>query len=525
MNDKKRVILIIATIIVGIFSGYKFYEQNQNKEKEEIVNTAVEEVKEDIEEIKAIENSNYYDKIYDSIETNQSTTEIPELSEEDEKNLEEQEVEDEAFELQGNIAYEGDRARSWDVELGDYVGLTYYSQIDSRWKNLPYTSTNNPTQTIGSSACGPTCAAMIVSSIKGNITPVTMSKLFVENGYRSANNGTYWSAYRAVADEFNIGYTETADIQKALDLLRNNHYLIASCGNGLFTTGGHYIVIYGVENDTLKIYDSYLYSGKFETSTRRGKVTVSGNTVYCSVENFENYANYKQFFCYKYEPKEVETDNSTDNQVSTASYTRYVKVNSHLNIRSNPGTNNTIVGYLNNGDRVIITENYSNWSKIDSGWVCSDYLVSYNPISSTLNNTVGNFYRLKYKTSLFSNSNLTGIRYSYLANTQIKVLSNINSNVDYVQVVATGRKAYINNSAYSSNVVVAKNTTTQNTVGKYYRLKNKCYLYSNSNLTGTKYTYLANTQIKVLSNINSNIDFVQIVKTGRKAYISRKNYK
>ena len=33
-----------------------------------------------------------------------------------------------------------------------------------------------------------------------------------------------------------------------------------------------------------------MYSGKFDTSTRRGKVYVSGNTVYCSTENFKNYA-------------------------------------------------------------------------------------------------------------------------------------------------------------------------------------------------------------------------------------------
>ena len=74
--------------------------------------------------------------------------------------------------------------------------------------------------------------------------------------------GTYWSAYRAVADEFNIGYTETSDIQKALQLLQNYNYVICSVGNGLFTTGGHYIVIYGIDGDTLKIYDPYLYSRK-----------------------------------------------------------------------------------------------------------------------------------------------------------------------------------------------------------------------------------------------------------------------
>lgn len=78
---------------------------------------------------------------------------------------------------------------------------------------------------------------MVVTACKGTITPDTMADLFVKYGYRSANNGTYWSAFRAVADEFNIGYTETSDIQRALQLLQSNHYVVVSCGNGLFTTG------------------------------------------------------------------------------------------------------------------------------------------------------------------------------------------------------------------------------------------------------------------------------------------------
>ena len=101
------------------------------------------------------------------------------------------------------------------------------------------------------------------------------------------------------------GYTETSDIQKALNLLRNNNYVIVSCGNGLFTTGGHYIVLVGIEENTLKIYDPYNYTGKFNVSSRRGKVEVSGNTIYCSIDNFKKYANYKGFFCYKNENKNV----------------------------------------------------------------------------------------------------------------------------------------------------------------------------------------------------------------------------
>ena len=176
----------------------------------------------------------------------------------------------------------------------------YYSQIDSRWKNILYTSVGNPNQTIGSSGCGPTSAAMIVAGLKdSSVTPETMAKLFVDNGFRSASNGTYFSAFKWTANVYDIDYKQLYNVDDALQEVKNGYYEIVSCSEGLFTTGGHYIVISGVSGDVLKIYDPYLYSGKFDSSSRRGKVTVSGNTVYCSVNNFKKYANSKGWFAYK----------------------------------------------------------------------------------------------------------------------------------------------------------------------------------------------------------------------------------
>ncbi len=361
----------------------------------------------------------------------------------DEESLEEQEVEDEGFELQGEIAYEGGKAQSWNLQTTGEPKLTYVSQIDNRWKNYPYTVTNNKSQTIGKSGCGVATAAMVIDSIVGNVSVTELADVFVKYGYRSPNNGTYWSANRAIADEFNIEYQETSNFSVMLEKLKNNNYIIASVGNGLFTTGGHYIMIYGIDGNNLKIYDPYLYSGKFETSTRKGKASVSGDTVYCSIDNFKNYANYKRFFCYKYDLK-LSANQTTNNLTS---YTRYVKVSSRLNIRNGASTKNKIVGKLNNGEEVTIYETKGNWSRIgDNKWVSSDYLVDRKV--STNKGTVGQYKRLKSKTYLYSKSNLSGKKYTYLAKTQVKIIKNISRNVDYIYVVKTGRYAYIRTSAY-----------------------------------------------------------------------------
>lgn len=502
MKNKKYKIFVVIVIILclGVYFGLstrtEITETTQGNTAENNVQT-YEMTNEDIEAL--------------------STTEITEQTEAEEEEIgKEQEVENEEFELQGQIAYEGS-SQYPRVSLGSYSGLTYYSQIDSRWKNHMYSSVSDSSQTIGTSGCGPTSAAMVVTAIKGTITPPEMADLFVNNGYRSASNGTYLSAFRWVADVFDIGYQETYNLDMAVNLLKDNNYLIVSVGNGLFTTGGHLMVITGIEGDTLKIYDPYLYSGKFETSTRRGKVTVSGNTVYCSVDNFRRYANYTRFFAYKHDGNIQE---NTGN-VTTSTYTRYVKTSTGVgvNVRSGPGTGYGKVVALADGTSVIVYETSGNWSRIGTNrWVSSDYLVS-TYTNSNVYNTIGQTRKTK-ACYLYSNSNLSGTRYTYKANTTVTILDNISSSVDKVRVNATGRVAYINTSNYTSS-----SSTVTNTVGQYKRLKNKTYLYSKSNLTGTKYTYLPLTQVKIIKNVSSSVDYVYVVKTGRYAYVRNNVYK
>lgn len=501
MKKRNFKILLILSIIVAVLAVCGICYELSNRE--ETIQSVTEESKiqtyemseEDIQEL--------------------PSTEIVEQTEEQEQEVSaEQEVESEEFELQGEIAYNGTTEYP-NISLGNYAGLTYYNQTDSRWRYYQYSSVGDSSQTIGTSGCGPTSAAMVVTAIKGTITPPEMGDLFVQYGYRSANNGTYWSAFRWVADVFDIGYQECSSLDTAVDLVRNNNYVICSVGNGLFTTGGHFIVLVGIEGDTLKIYDPYLYSGKFDTSTRRGKVTVSGNTVYCSINNFRNYANYKGFFAYKHNGNVQE---NTGN-VTTSTYIRYVNTNSlNLNVRSTP--NGSVIGSLKKGTQVTVVETNGNWSRITSpvsGWVNNSYLSS-SYVSSNISNTVGQTRKTK-ACYLYSNSNLTGTRYTYKANTTVTILSNISSTVDRVRVNVTRRTAYISTSNYTSS------NYSNGTVGQYKRLSSRTYLYSNSNLTGTRYTYLPLTQVRIIRNVSSTIDYVYVVKTGRYAYVYTSAYR
>lgn len=216
---------------------------------------------------------------------------------------------------------------------------------------------------------------------------------------------------------------------------------------GYLQHGGHFILIYDYEDtngsgqcdkgDRLKIYDPYLYSGKFNTSTRRGKATVSGNTVYVEKETFRAYANYSGFFAFKNDRTDT-TENNNSN-VTTSTYTRYVKTSTGIgvNVRKGPGTSYKKVSALADGTKVTVYSESGNWSEIGTNkWVCSDYLTNSN-VSTSYNTKVGSTYKLKSRTILYKSSSMRGTYYTYLAKTRVKVLSHASNTVDYIYIPAT----------------------------------------------------------------------------------------
>ena len=351
MKNRKIIITAIVTIILAIVGGI----------------FGIKYTDEDIEKI-----SDGIDTVVDIVET----AEIANLTQEDEQTTEVQEadLENDTFKEKSEVAYNGSD-KTPKVSVGTYKGLTYYSQADSRWAKHKYG--NN---TMINSGCGPTSAAMVVSSIKGEIRPDTMGDLFVKYGYRSANAGTYWSAMRWTADAFDIEYKETYNFDTMISKLKDNNYVIAICREGLFTYGGHFIVITGIDGDTLSIYDPYLYSGKFVTASRKGaNVTVKGNTVYVSKSNFKKYANAQCYFCYKNDRTDTKVNNITttttksNSSVKSVNYKVKVTPSVGLNIRSGANTSYKKVGKYNKNTIVKITKESNGWGKTSKGWICLTY--------------------------------------------------------------------------------------------------------------------------------------------------------
>lgn len=521
MNKERKKLIVLEGIVLILILFVILSQcnlQGGQKNQNNITENNIQNVENTNGEDLSNDSANTVNNIYNENKSNKSSTEIPILTEEDEQTVEVQETEAEGFEEQGIIAYNG-AEKTPNVQLGEYSGLTYYSQIDNRWKNKMYSSVGNTAQTIGTSGCGPAAAAMVVSSIKGNITPDQMADLYMKYGYRSANQGTYWSAFKWTADVFDIGYSEYYKLDDAIAKLKDNHYIIASCNQGLFTYGGHFVVLVGLEGNYIKIYDSYLYNGKYDVASRRGKAIVKGNTTYVSIQNFRQYANYKKFFCFKNDKTNVNENNIPSNNanvgISKVNYQVRITANSGLNIRAGASTSYPRFGGYAKGTIVTILAESNGFGKTDRGWISLNY-TSTNIGNSSVVGTSGQTKKLARASILYSNSNLTGYRYNYKANTTVTVLENVSANVDKVRANMTGRIAYINKNNYLN--------TSDSYAGIIKKTKN-CVLYSKANLSGYQYQYKENTTVIVLEHVNSYVDKIRVRQTGRVAYINVRNYK
>ncbi len=134
-----------------------------------------------------------------------------------------------------------------------------YLQTDKRWKDKPY-QVPGETATVGDSGCGPSCAAMLIETITGRtFTPEEACAWSVAHGYKAKGQGTYYSYFAPQFAAFgikcwqlswtNVYHNPGSPIHdQALEYLKQGYYLIALMKKGLWTGGGHFVVVWWADN-------------------------------------------------------------------------------------------------------------------------------------------------------------------------------------------------------------------------------------------------------------------------------------
>ena len=200
--------------------------------------------------------------------------------------------------------------------------MIYYNQLN--YADIPYPSSLYPNATVKSGGCGVCCASMIVENLAGQaFQPEVSAKFSINCGARAATGTDMEVLARALCQKFDLTYQSTTDINAVASAMQTGTMAIANTKggtNGLFSTSGHYVVIAEYKNPSFTVLDPYLYSGKFNTSTRKGKVRQSGNLLQVSKENVA--ADCKKYYIFKGVNKQME---SSKKQFSVEEAKRIIK--------------------------------------------------------------------------------------------------------------------------------------------------------------------------------------------------------
>ena len=92
---------------------------------------------------------------------------------------------------------------------------------------------------------------------------------------------------------YDLDFSTTNRVKKAMQHLKNGGSVIANVGGdregytGVFSHGGHYVLLLSAGKDSICVLDPSLKEGKYEEPGREGKVRLDAPFAYCSPELME----------------------------------------------------------------------------------------------------------------------------------------------------------------------------------------------------------------------------------------------
>lgn len=156
-----------------------------------------------------------------------------------------------------------------------------FLQWDERWGYASYGDDN-----IGFSGCGPACLSMVIYSLTRDesATPDAIGKYAMEQDYYMSGVGTSWELMTAAPLVWNVNVSTLGMDENIMkDSLDCGQLIIASMGPGDFTSSGHFIVLYGYNEDGFFVNDP--------NSKKRSNQVWDFDTLFGQVRNLWVYYN------------------------------------------------------------------------------------------------------------------------------------------------------------------------------------------------------------------------------------------
>lgn len=141
-----------------------------------------------------------------------------------------------------------------------------YLQTDPKWSRVSYSAKGEST-TIGRAGCGPTAMAMVLATwADPSVTPKTEAAWALAHGYKYPHQGTAYPYFAAAAKRYGLyckqitpayiyGNANSPYHAQAKAALDNGDLVIACMGKGLWTSSGHYVLVWKIEGNMVYIND------------------------------------------------------------------------------------------------------------------------------------------------------------------------------------------------------------------------------------------------------------------------------
>ena len=144
------------------------------------------------------------------------------------------------------------RAKLTDEEKSEEYPLLL--QWDERWGYKQYGNDS----IIGLSGCGPVCLSMMMISLLGDedLTPDVVAEYGMKAGYYVEGSGTAWSFMTDYPQMYNINAYKTGTSEEEIKEILDGHgIVICAMAEGDFTLTGHFIMVYGYNEEGFLIND------------------------------------------------------------------------------------------------------------------------------------------------------------------------------------------------------------------------------------------------------------------------------
>lgn len=143
-----------------------------------------------------------------------------------------------------------------EIDLSEYLDsseVPLFLQWDERWGYSIYGS-----NMMGLTGCGPTCLSMVCVYLLNDAkySPRYIADFAQKNGYCVPGNGSTWTLISEGGILLGLDVKEIPLVESLITRnLKEGNPIICIMGPGIFTTGGHFIVMTGYEDGKIKVND------------------------------------------------------------------------------------------------------------------------------------------------------------------------------------------------------------------------------------------------------------------------------